>query len=65
MKKTKIRAEILLLVTSGGETTAEMDEDEIVLSIEQRLNSLSPFDLPSMISYLRVNTRFHFKEKLS
>ena len=64
VKIIKIRAEVILLVTSGGGIVAEMDEDEIVTSVEQNLNSLGPLNLPSVSSHLTVGTRFHFKEKL-
>ena len=65
LKQIKMKAELILNITSGGSLVAEKDEDEIILEIEQKLNSLQPFELSSPASsFLKVGVRVHIKERL-
>lgn len=64
LKQIKLKADIILNIASGGVLIAEMSEEEIVLEVEEKLNSLQSFELSSVSSFLRIGVRVHIKEQL-
>ena len=64
LKQIKLKADIILNIASGGVLIAEMSEEEIVLEVEEKLNSLQSFELSSVSSVLRIGVRVHIKEQL-
>ena len=62
-KQIKLKADIILNIASGGSLIAEKSEEEIILAVEEKLNSLQSFELSSVSSFLRIGVRVHIKER--
>lgn len=59
----KIRAEIILLVTSDA-PVSKLEEDTLVVEMEKILNNTTPIRIPpgGEINPILIGTRFHFLE---